>query len=166
MSTITIREASVADSPAIATMLLRLANDIGDADVFLSNMDTIREYGFGAKPFFHCMIAEKRNQPCGLVLYYPHFSTIRGLPGIFVLDLWVDSGTRGAGTGRRLLAAAARHARNDWGARHLALAVYRTNDEALRFYRKLGFAERSDDIAMVLGGTAFGKLLDLSENAK
>lgn len=55
-----------------------------------------------------------------------------------VFSMWVAPSARRGGVGRALVAAVEAWARG-WGATSLVLWVYRSNRDALRFYRRLGF---------------------------
>jgi len=159
MSAPNVRLADREDAKAIAGMLARLAQELGDGDVFRTDEVTISTYGFGAGRRFSCQIAEEDDCPVGLALYYPVFSTTRGQPGAYVQDLWVNPETRGRYVGGLLLGAVARHAAQAWQAVYLELTAYVGNNGAIRFYERLGFAMQGKDRPMILTGAGFGELL-------
>ncbi len=94
----------------------------------------------------------------GLALYFPGFSTTMAAPGLYVQDLWVSGAARGAGLGKRLLAAAATHAAETWGAQYLALTVYEDNPKAQVFYEALGFGLHKSENPARLTGQKFEAL--------
>ena len=90
---------------------------------------------FGEGAVAEAVLATWEEQPVGFALHYPSYSTITGRPGVHLEDLYVSAEHRGAGIGLALLAhlahtAAQRGGRLEWW-------VLRTNDPALRFYRRL-----------------------------
>lgn len=105
------------------------------------------------------MLATAREETCGAVAFAPCFSTYRGGPGLFVSDLWVSEGMRGQNLGPRLLAAAGRYARQQWGAGFLKLSVYHDNPRAQTFYLRLGF-ETLDEESNLSLHQHFDKLLE------
>ncbi|CUH67813.1 ribosomal-protein-alanine acetyltransferase [Thalassovita gelatinovora] len=151
----TLRLASPADAPAIAALLARLADETGDGARFASTPDTIRAHGFGPTALFATMIAEHDSRATGIALFFRHYSSTRGQPGVYVQDLWTAPELRGQGLGARLLAAVADHARRGWGACYMALTTHGHNDAARAFYTRLGFTAQPDDIPMALDGAAF-----------
>jgi ribosomal protein S18 acetylase RimI-like enzyme len=157
-----IRMGRAEDAAAIAGMLQALADDIGDGDIFRTDEATIRRHGFGTAPLFHCMIATQDQAYTGLALYFPGFSTTMAAPGLYVQDLWVSGQARGAGLGKRLLAAAAAHAAETWGAQYLALTVYEDNPRAQKFYQSLGFTAQESENTMRLRGGSFQALKALA----
>lgn len=90
----------------------------------------------------------------GLALWSPFLSTTRGAMGAYVSDLWVADAARGQGIGQRLLAAVRDRAAGEFGAVFLRLAVYDDNPAARRFYDRLGFAAKPDEIWLTLEGAA------------
>ncbi|MFV0514417.1 MAG: GNAT family N-acetyltransferase [Jhaorihella sp.] len=160
-----IRLATAADSAVIAQMLARLADEIGDGARFASTAETIRAHGFGEQPFFSALLAGDKADPRGLALFTRHFSTARGMPGVFLLDLWVALAMRGRGLGERLVRAVARHGATAWQAGYLALTVYRDNPDAARFYARIGFDTRDNDIALSLAGSGFRDMIGQAEDA-
>ena len=153
-----IRMARQDDAEAVTAMLANLAQDIGDEDRFCSDAETIARHGFGARSLFTSQIAETETGAVGLALYFPVFSTTRGLPGLYVQDLWVSFTARGQGLGRALLAAAAAQANAEWGAEYLGLTVYHDNEGAQAFYQLLGFAAGENECPMTLDGAPFQQL--------
>jgi GNAT superfamily N-acetyltransferase len=82
------------------------------------------------------LVATLDGRPVGFALYYSSYSTIVGRPGLHLEDLYVSAEQRGGGLGLSLLAHLARIAvERDCG--RLEWWVLRTNDPALRFYRRL-----------------------------
>ncbi|RYH09481.1 GNAT family N-acetyltransferase [Tropicimonas sp. IMCC6043] len=154
----TIRRATDGDAEVIAAMLLRLAEETGDGPRFSSTAAAIRTHGFGESALFETLIAERQGNAIGMALFFRHFSTTRGQPGVYVQDLWVSPEERGGGLGAELLAAVARHARESWGAAYLALTRHGHNDAAGAFYARLGFVAQEDDVPMVLQDSGFSAL--------
>ena len=160
MTEVSTRLAGAGDAADITRMLGLLANDLGDGDGFSSTAEIIRQHGFGPGALFHTAIAEESGQPVGLALFFPHFSTTRGLPGAYVQDLWVDHKRRGLNIGRMLLRAVAQYGAQEWQAAYIALSVHADNAGAARFYNRLGFEAHVTDRPMALKGAAFRALLD------
>lgn len=158
MSPTNIRLAEPTDAPVIAEMLSRLADDLGDGDVFASTSDIILRQGFGTLPMFYVLIAERDGTATGFALYFAHFSTTKGKPGVYVQDLWIDPNMRGDGSGHKLLAAAAQHAATQWGAAYMKLSVHADNPRAVRFYNRLGFAKATNETPMTAEPNAFAAL--------
>jgi GNAT superfamily N-acetyltransferase len=91
---------------------------------------------FGADAVAEAVVATQDQQPVGFALYYPSYSTIVGRPGLHLEDPYVGGEHRGAGLGLALLAHLAGIAVQR-GCARLEWWVLRTNEPALRFYRRL-----------------------------
>ena len=78
-----------------------------------------------------------------MVIYFPEFSTHRGMPGVYVQDLYVAPAARGQGLARALLRATL--TQQDWGARFVSLTVAHDNALARRFYDGAGFVSRGSE---------------------
>ena len=159
MDEIDIRVANEADADDILAMLRCLAEETGDGDRFCCRVGDIREHGFGERPAFECLIAERGDRNLGLALYFPLFSTTRGRPGVYLQDLWVAPDCRDVGLGTRLLRRVIERAANQWQAVYLDLMVHGHNEGADRYYRRHGFEERADDRHLTLEGGAFEALI-------
>jgi ribosomal protein S18 acetylase RimI-like enzyme len=152
-----IRMGAPEDAGAIHAMLAELAGELGFGATVTSTEATIRSHGHGPRALFSTLIAEAE-APVGFALYFPHFSTMRGQPGLYVQDLWTTPAMRGQGLGTALLAAAAEASVRDWGAAYLALSLHHHNTVARHFYERLGFERASDDRPMFLAGPGFASL--------
>lgn len=153
-----IRPAGEADSGDIVRMLTRLAAEIGESERFRCRPEDIAEHGFGAAALFRCLIADRDGHHVGLALFFPVFSTIRGRPGVYLQDLWVDAAVRGDGVGERLMRAVAASAAKDWDAAYLELMVHADNRGAIRFYRRHGLDARAGEDHLCIEGLAFDTL--------
>ncbi len=145
---ITIRPAVVSDVVVLRDMLQALSRHSGRAGD-AGSLKSLEEHGFGPRPLFYALIAEDAGRPVGMVIYFPDFSTLRGQPGLFVQDLYLDPAARGAGLGPLLLKHATSAARRDWGAAYMTLAVEVENLGAVRFYQNLGFRPRGYDFLIL-----------------
>lgn len=157
MSAETIRRAAVEDVAAVQGLLAALARGLGEARQFRGTAHDLRRYGFGERPHFEALMAERAGKPVGLVLFFPEFSTWRGRPGVYVQDLFVAPAARGGGLGRRLIEAPALSAAA-WDAAYMRLSVHAGNRDAVDFYARLGFQTAEADCTVVAEGDAFAGL--------
>ena len=158
MTDIAFRPVRTDDDLALLDHALRaLSADLGD--VHQAGQDLLGTALLSDCPSAHAVLALKGGKLCGAALFSPTFSTVRGAAGVYVSDLWVDASARGLGLGRRLLAAAAAHARDLWSADWLTLAVYDHSTASRRFYDRLGFAPQTGATVMKLGPDGLQRLM-------
>lgn len=126
--------------PDDAEVLHRFIIELTEAEAFPGEVTAqpadVAEALFGDRPVAEAVVADIAGEPVGFALYYPTYSTVLGRPGIHLDDLYVRPERRGDGVGRALLAHVARVA-VERGCGRLEWWVLRTNDPALRFYRRL-----------------------------
>jgi len=99
-------------------------------------------------PQRHLLVAEDERGIVGTVQLRIYDAPATAVPCRrgYVEDLVVDSARRGSGVGRALMRAAAARAR-EAGAEQLLLTVWRGNEDARRFYERLGYHELSHVLA-------------------
>ncbi|WP_307868921.1 GNAT family N-acetyltransferase [Micromonospora sp. C95] len=126
--------------PGDAEMLHRFIVELTEAEQYPGEVAAqsadVANALFGDRPVAEAVVADIAGDPVGFALYYPTYSTVAGRPGIHLEDLYVRPEHRGDGVGRALLAHLARLAVAR-GCARLEWWVLRTNDPALRFYRRL-----------------------------
>ena len=154
---LTIRPATRADAPTIATLVRELAEyekllheAKATADDFLRELDS-------PNPVIHVLIAEWNGTPAGFALYFFNFSTFVGRPGLYLEDLFVRPAQRKHGIGRALLRELARIAQQRNCGR-MEWAVLDWNEPALRFYKSLDARPMTEWIVHRLTPVEIGKL--------
>ena len=95
------------------------------------------------------LLAFEGDEAVGLVVYFFEFSTWRGRPGVYVQDLYVAPRMRGRGLGRDLMDAVGKRSR-ERGGNYVKLSVYDGNEQAIGFYRTLGFEVCDDEQVLAL----------------
>jgi len=144
-----IRLARREDVPIVHRLLLALTETLGKSDEAKGTEKDIAVYGFGDRPCFEAMLAFDGENAVGLAVFFSEYSTWRGVPGVYVQDLYVAADCRGSGLGRDLLEAVRIRA-GDWGGRYVRLTVYDGNQDALSFYRHLGFNPCENELPLIL----------------
>jgi GNAT superfamily N-acetyltransferase len=133
----TIRAAVPEDVPLILNFIRALAAFEREPDaVTATEADLLRD-GFGANPYYHCLIAEYDCKPAGFAFYFFNYSTWTGRPGLYLEDLFVNPEFRGLGIGKALLARVAAIA-VEKNCPRLQWEVLDWNTPAVDFYRALG----------------------------
>lgn len=154
---VTVRPAERIDAGAVTDMIHALGRATGEAHKVVSSAADFARHGFGPRPAFRALLAERDGQPVGLALWCYVFSSWRGEPGAYLQDLYVAESERGSGLGRRLLAAVAAAAKSD-GATHLRLSVATDNESARAFYAYTGFTYRDDECIYQVADADFSAL--------
>ena len=142
---VTVRKARPGDAAEIArlTNLLSVHEGLG-GDVF-SEAQVLRD-GFGERPAFQALIAERDGQAIGYALFIDGYNSDIAARAVWLNDVFVEETARGQGVGRRLMAAVASLA-VERGARSVWWGVHSANRRARRFYAGLG---AKDDDARIL----------------
>ncbi len=130
-----IREAKEADVP----QMLGLIKELADYEKGLHEVDNteemMRQDGFGNQPVFKAFVAEASNKLVGIAIYYFRYSTWKG-KCLYLEDLVVSQGERGAGIGKMLFDRLVREAHTQ-NCKLLSWQVLDWNEPAINFYKKL-----------------------------
>jgi GNAT superfamily N-acetyltransferase len=141
--TTTIRPATRADLPQILRFIRALAAYERAPEAVEATEAGLERDGFGANPFYFCLMAEYDGRAAGFALCFFNYSTWLGRPGIYLEDLFVEPEFRGLGIGKALLERVAAIA-VEKGCLRLEWAVLDWNTPAIEFYRAMG-AEFMDE---------------------
>ena len=155
--TLRIRAAEPADVPLIADLIRQLAKFEKLEDEVVLTEELLRAGLFGPRPYAETVIAEEDGKPIGFALFFHTFSTFLARPGIYLEDLFVLADHRGRGVGRALLAHLAQLA-VERGCGRLEWAVLNWNQDAIRFYERLGARPNSEWTVYRLTGEALSAL--------
>jgi GNAT superfamily N-acetyltransferase len=155
--TVSIRPATRNDVPVIAELIRGLARFEKLEHEVVMTEDMLTAALFGQRPYAEVLLADDEDQPVGFALFFHNFSTFLGRPGIYLEDLFVVPEHRGKGIGQLLLATLARLA-VERGCGRLEWAVLDWNQEAIRFYERLGARPNSDWTIYRLTGESLSAL--------
>ena len=152
-----IRNATADDTPAIAAMIRALADYEHLTDQVVLTEADLRRHLFGEYRYAEALIAEDGGAAVGFALFFPHFSTFHGQPGMYLEDLFVFPEHRGDGYGKALLVRLAQIC-VERGAPRLDWAVLDWNEPSIQFYRSLGAQPMDEWTTFRLTGDALGVL--------
>lgn len=129
-----IRDARREDLPEIRSVLLQHARSEGG--IIPIEGGELEHALFGPRPVVYVAVAEIEGTLAGLAMWFPTFSSWALRTGIWLEDLYVKPEFRTAGVGRDLMLhlRGRTEGRIDWD-------VSDGNDQAHRFYQRLGAAE-------------------------
>lgn len=132
-----VRTARPGDVPGVLALVRELATYEREPDAVETTEQMLHDALFGPSPVASCHVAVLDGQVVGMALWYVTFSTWKGVPGLWLEDLFVRESARGTGLGRALLQTLAAvcvergYARFEWW-------VLDWNAPAIGFYASLG----------------------------
>jgi GNAT superfamily N-acetyltransferase len=132
-----LRDATPADISVIADLIRALADYERLTHEIEWTEDGLAATLFGPEAVPRVVLAEPTDPPgpaVGLAVWFPTYSTFLGRPGIWLEDLFVRPGHRGAGIGTALL----HHLFERAGRGRVEWAVLDWNEPSLAFYRRHG----------------------------
>ena len=152
-----VRTAVPADVPVLLALVRELAVYEREPDAVETTEAMLHAALFGPAPVAGCHVALLDGEVVGMALWYVTFSTWKGLPGLWLEDLFVRESARGTGLGRRLLQTLAAvcvergYARFEWW-------VLDWNEPAIGFYASLGAVPQEDWTVHRVDGDALCEL--------
>lgn len=148
-----IREARPEDVPAVLELVRDLAVYEREPDAVKMTEQQLSDALFGEHPAVFAHVVDDGGRLQGFALWFRTFSTWEGVHGIHLEDLYVRPGARGAGHGKALLRALARHAVEQGWAR-VEWSVLNWNEPSIGFYRGLGALSQDEWSVFRLAGDA------------
>jgi GNAT superfamily N-acetyltransferase len=136
---LTIRAAVAEDAATLVSLVHQFEKEEGKSTARLTVSDVLAQ-GFGARPRFRALMAERAGQAVGYAMFYPSYDSEYAAKGFYLQDLFVASGARRQGVGRALMAAVSRACLADGGC-YLFWNALETNRAARAFYRRIGGRE-------------------------
>lgn len=152
-----IRSAGRSDAGLVLQFIQGLAEYERLAHECEATIEAIEATLFGAHPAAEVLIAEHDGTPAGFALFFHNYSTFLARPGIYLEDLFVRPEHRGAGVGQALLTRLAALALERQCGR-LEWSVLDWNENAIRFYERLGARAMSDWTVYRVTGEALSAL--------
>jgi GNAT superfamily N-acetyltransferase len=148
-----IREARVEDVAAVVRLVHELAEYERTPELCTLTDDQLHAAVFGPDAVARCHVAEAAGEVVGCAIWFLNFSTWRGVPGIYLEDLFVRPSHRGSGLGRALLAELAAIC-SDRGYGRLEWQVLDWNEPSIGFYKSLGAVAMDEWTTYRLDGEA------------
>ena len=152
MPRITIRSATADDVPLILEFIKTLARFENEPDAVKTTPEDLLRDGFGERPQFEVLIAERHEKPVGFALFFVTYSTWEGRPSLYLEDLFVTESARKHGVGRALMAKLAAIC-VERGYQRLELQVLDWNP-ARKFYHRLDMSHMNEWLPYRLSGQA------------
>lgn len=131
-----IRFARKEDMSSVLSLIQELADFEKEPDAVIITEEDLLKDGFGVDPKFHCLVAEKVGTIVGMALFYPRYSTWKGVT-LHLEDLIVTQSLRGEGYGKDLYTAFITFAAEKW-VKRIEWVVLDWNTHAIDFYKKNG----------------------------
>jgi GNAT superfamily N-acetyltransferase len=157
MNAFTIRTAIPADVTAVLGMITELADFEQLRHLVVATEQSLHDALFGPHPACECVVAREGETPVAFALFFHNFSTFLGRKGLYLEDLYVKPAFRAKGYATALLRHLARLAvERDCG--RFEWSVLDWNENAIRFYRKLGADVMPDWRICRLTGVELAKL--------
>ncbi|WP_028079173.1 GNAT family N-acetyltransferase [Solimonas soli] len=163
MADVRLRAAAVEDCALLLSLIRALAQYEKLEHECVATEAALREHLFGPRPYAEAIIAEAGGEAAGFALFFHHYSTFVGKPGIWLEDLFVQPAFRGFGIGKRLLAEVARIG-VERGCGRYEWTVLDWNEPAIRFYDSLGAELKREWIINRVSGAALQRLARTAES--
>ncbi len=158
---VVVRPAARADVPQLMEFIRELAEYERLAHLVEITEELLAKALFGERPAAEALVAESGGEAVGWALFFTNFSTFKGLPGLYIEDIYVRPQFRGRGAGKALLTEVARLAVKR-GCGRVEWAVLDWNTPSIEFYKGLGAVPLDEWTMYRLTGESLQRLGSLS----
>ena len=132
-----LRPALPRDLPVIVQLIQELAEFENLSHLCEVTQEQLGPHLFGPRPVAECLLGDIHGETVAFALYFTNFSTFLAQPGLYLEDLYVRPAHRRSGLGKAMLVHLAELA-CERGYRRFDWTVLNWNEDAIRFYEKLG----------------------------
>jgi GNAT superfamily N-acetyltransferase len=151
MTDLTIRNATIADTPVILQFIKELAIYEKALEKVEATEEKIQSSIFSEQSNCHAIICELNNEAVGFAVYFYNYSTWLGKKGIYLEDLFVLPKFRNVGAGKALIKYLAKRAYSE-GCGRFEWSVLDWNEPAIQFYQSIGAKAQSEWVIYRLAG--------------
>ncbi|WP_411033243.1 GNAT family N-acetyltransferase [Shinella sp. BYT-45] len=152
MTAYRIRPATAADAAVILRFIRELAEYEKALHEVAATEETVAASIFGEGSVTRAVICETDGgEPAGFAVWFKTYSTWQARNGLYLEDLYVTPGHRGAGVGKMLLRHLARVALDE-GCGRFEWSVLDWNEPAIRVYDAIGAEPQGEWIRYRLAG--------------
>jgi GNAT superfamily N-acetyltransferase len=152
-----VRPAEPGDGPQLIAFIRELAEYERLAYMVEITEELLARALFGERPAAEALVAEIGGEAVGWALFFTNFSTFKGLPGLYIEDIYVRPPWRGRGAGKALLKCVAELA-VERGCGRVEWAVLDWNAPSIEFYKSLGAVPLEEWTMYRLTGESLAKL--------
>jgi len=132
-----IRDAVEEDAEVILNFILALSSHTNSQKYVLTDIETLKNHGFGEDRKFGTLLAEIDGTTVGYLCYQWDYSIWAGSHFMFVQNIFVSEQHRRSGIGAALMDEAKLVCKNN-GLRHMKWEIDTDNISAIEFYEKTG----------------------------
>ena len=148
--------------PRVVDLMRGLAEFEKLLDEFFVTPELLEQHIFGDKAAAELLVGYVGNEVRGYALYYHNFPSLRGRPGMYLEDVYVETCARGRGLGKALMVEVARIAR-ERGCPRFEWVERDWNERAIKFYESLGAKPLNDWTLYRMDETALSAFLDAEQ---
>jgi GNAT superfamily N-acetyltransferase len=149
----TFRPARRGDEAALVGLIRELAVFEKLEHLMQATPERLADHLFGPRPVAEAIVAEAEGTIVAFALFFTHYSTFAGKPGLWLEDLYVQPAHRGSGVGKALITHVAQLAVQR-GCARFEWCVLDWNQAAIDFYQGLGATVMPDWRLCRLSGEA------------
>ena len=131
---ITIRKGERKDLPSVLNLIKELADYEHARKEVTLTLEDLENDGFGARPWYWFLVAEKNNKIIGLSFYWIRYSTWKG-KFLFLEDFIIKEECRGNGVGSKLFEETIKICQ-ELKLNGMTWQVLDWNKQAINFYKK------------------------------
>lgn len=154
---IKIRKLAEGDLTQIVSFLREFAEFEKLSEYCTVTEDRLRQAMFGRQAFVEGLIAIGDGEAVGYAIFFPFFASFRGERGLYLEDIYITDKARGKGVGEMMLKEIAGLAKKR-GFERIDFQVLDWNENAIKFYEKLGAVSNEDENHFKFSGDAFERL--------
>ena len=157
-----LRFAQKGDMPEVLQLIQELADFEKEPDAVELSLSELENDGFSTPKRFDCLLAEMDQKVVGMALYYPRYSTWKGVT-LHLEDLIVSNAYRGKGVGTALYSAFLAEAKKQ-NVRRVEWVVLDWNTPAIKFYESSGAKVLQDWKTVQMDQETINKYIENNSN--
>jgi ribosomal protein S18 acetylase RimI-like enzyme len=152
-----IRKLEKADIPDVLAMIREFAEQINLIEYCKITAENFDEVLFGENSFVQGLVALVDEKIVAYTIFFPYFSSFKGQKSLYLEDIYIKPDFRRFGLGEKMIREIAKIAKTQ-NATRIDFQVLKSNEKAIKFYKKLGAVSNDDEVHFKFDDEAFQNL--------